>query len=265
MKKSILAIGLALSVLTAAGTTSFAQGEATVTFTANGNLEYGNVESGEGGVKLGDAFEGVAPGETRSQTIQIQNHNSRTADFYMSAEAVEALERNAASAKGAGYEMKLTAGDQVLYDSAVGGYGAGSEAAASTTGIENMNDALKDYILIATLAKGQSTNVVFSITFDGEAMDNTAAIDYSWTQGQLAFQFMVGYEDPAEPTVVYKEVTKQGEAKRVNKLVEILEEAVPLSVVATGDGAMIGLGVLVLAAGVLLIVFGKKKKTEEES
>jgi len=261
MKKNILAIAMAFAVL---GTTLPAQAAdvATVSFTADNKLVYSNVTVEGNNVNLGNAFEGVAPGETRSQTIIVQNNNERTADFYMSAEAVEALERNTESARGAGYEMKLTAGETVLYDSTVGGYGAGNESAASSTGIEGMNSALEDYILIATLAKGESTNVVLSIYFDGEAMDNTTAIDYSWTEGQLAFEFKVGYEDPSGITE-YKEVTKKGETKHIKKIVEIIEEAVPLDVVATGDTAMIGIGLLVLVAGVCLVVLGKRKKEEE--
>lgn len=260
MKRSFLVLGLAL-VLGMTAMPVQAAGEATVSFTANNKLEYSNVTTDGDNVNLGAAFEGVAPGETRSQTITVQNDNNRTADFYMSAEAVKALERNTESARGAGYEMKLTAGDTVLYDSTVGGYGAGEEAAASQTGIEGMNGALEDYILIATLAKGESTDVVLTIMFDGEAMDNTTAIDYSWTEGQLAFDFKVGYEDPTGVTTVYKEVTHKGQAKYVT----IFEEGSPLAAVATGDASMIGIGIVVLVAGIFLVVFGKRKKAEEQS
>ena len=263
MKKSIITVLLTAALLTAPAAGVRAQGEPTVAFTADNRLEYSNVTEENGTVNLGDAFQNVAPGETRSQTIRIENHNRRTADFYMSAETVKALEENTASAKGAGYEMKLTAGNTVLYDSSLGGYKGGDEGTASTAGIGEMNGVLKDYILIATLAKGAYTDVVFSITFDGEAMDNTASADYSRTYGQIAFDFKAGYEDPSGPVVVYKEVKKQGEAKKANKLVEIIEEAVPLGAVATGDAAMIGIGLLVLGTGVLLILVGKKKKEKE--
>lgn len=264
MKKNFLAVMMAFTILGAAVMPAQAADGATVSFTPDNKLEYSNVTAEGNNVNLGSAFEGVAPGETRSQTITIENNNSRTADFYMSAEAVEALERNTANARGAGYEMKLTAGDTVLYDSTVGGYGAGSESAASSTGIEGMNSALEDYILIATLANGESTQVVLTIYFDGEAMDNTTSIDYSWTEGQLAFEFQVGYEDPTGITTEYKTITKKGEAKYITKIVEIFEDAVPLDAVATGDSAMIGIAVAVLAAGIFLVVFGKRKKAEEE-
>lgn len=264
MRKNILALGIALAVLSTNVMPAQAAGDATVSFTENNKLEYGGGATSAGGeVNLGSAFEGVAPGETRSQTITIQNNNSKTADFYMSAETVKALENNTEAAKGAGYEIKLTTGTTVLYDSTVGGYGSGSESAASTKGIQAMNGALEDDILIATLAKGESTNVVLTIKFDGEAMDNTNAINYSWTEGQVAFEFKAGYKDPTEPTTVYKVVTKTGETKYVKNLIEIIEEAVPLSIVATGDTSMIGIGAVVLLAGIVLVVIGRRKKVEE--
>lgn len=263
MRKSFCAVGIAFAMLCMTVMPAQAAGDATVTFTENKKLEYSNVTKDGADVNLGSAFEGVAPGETRSQTITIQNNNDKTADFYMSAEAVKALENGAAQAKGAGYEIKLTAGDKVLYDSTVGGYGAGGEGSASKTGIEGMNGALEDDILIATLPKGKSANVVLTIMFDGEAMDNTALIDYSKTTGQLAFDFKVGYEDPTGTKTIYKVVTKTGEVKYVKNLKEIFEDAIPLSAVATGDTAMIGIAVAVLAAGILLMILGKRKKVEE--
>lgn len=265
MKKRILAFTMAALMLGASALPVLAEGEPTVTFTQNKKLEYSNVTTEGSNVNLGSTFEGVAPGEERSQTIIIKNENSRTADFYMSAAAIQELEKSRAEAKGAGYEIKLTAGNSVLYDSKLGGYGADNENAASNEGIREMNEALDEDILIATLSRGQQTAVVLDIYFDGEAMDNTARIDYSNAFGQLEFNFKVGYEDPTGTKPVYKVITKEGEKKIVKRLVEIVEEVVPLSAVATGDGAMIGVGALVLVAGILLVVIGKKKKTEEEA
>ena len=260
MKKSILAVGIAFAMLHASSMPVRAADNATVIFTDEKKLEYRNVTSDGSEVKLGSAFEGVAPGETRSETITLQNQNNRTADFYMSAEAVRALEEDAAQAKGAGYDIKLTVGKTVLYDSTVGGYDSTKEDAASKLGLSEMNQALKEDILIATLAHGETTDVVLTIWFDGEAMDNTTVIDYSETAGQLAFDFKVGYEEPTGVETIYKVVTRQGETRYVKKRIEIFENAVPLAAVATGDTARVGIGVAVLAAGILLLLLGKKKR-----
>lgn len=262
MKKKLFGMMLAAMVFSVSVIPVYADTGAAVTFTQDKKLEYSGVTSDADGVNLGAAFENVAPGESRSQTITVKNENTRTADFYMSAEAVKALENGAAAAKGAGYEIRLTAGDAVLYDSTLGGY---KNAVASESGIEGMNDALEDSILIATLKQGESVNVVLSIAFDGEAMDNTSVIDYSLTNGQLAFEFQVGYEDPTGTTVIVREVSEDGQVRYVKKIVEILENGVPLGAVATGDGAMIGIAVLVLAAGIFMVIAGKKKSREEEA
>ena len=259
MKRKVLALGLAITMFCAMGITAFADGNATVSFTDDKKLEYSNVGTAEGGgVSLG-SFNNVAPGETITQTITVRNDNERTADFYISAEAVKALESGAA--KGAGYDITLKAGDTT------------SAADASTTGITGMNatlgkdengDGIADYILFATLPKGKSTNVVLTIKLDGEAMDNTAGgVDYSSTAGQLAFDFQVGYEDPTGQTVIVREVGEDGQVTYVRKVVEIIENAVPLGAVATGDGAMLGLAAVVLLVGASLVILGRKKKVEE--
>lgn len=264
MRKNIWAFGLAITLFTASGVTTYAAPGATVSFTEGNTLEYGGgAEVKDGEMNLGSAFENVAPGETKEQVITIKNENNHTADFYLSAEAVKELEKGKATAKGAGYDIVLKAGDSVLYDSTVGGYNAGKNA--STTGIAGMNGALEDYILFATLKKGESANVVLSIKFDGEAMDNTSAIDYSSTMGKIAFDFLAGYEDPTGKVVIVREVTEDGGVRYVRKVVEILENGVPLGAAATGDGAMIGIATVVLVAGVVLIGIGKKRKVGEKA
>lgn len=263
MKNKLIMLAMT-AVLLGNTMTVCAAENATVTFTEDKKLEYTGVEYYEDGTpKLSTSFEGIAPGESAQQTITIENANERTVDFYMDASALQALEESAEQARGAGYDIQLTVGDTVLYNSNVGGY-ASEGAAGSESGIMEINEgALDGYVMIATLAQGESTDVNMTIFFDGEAMDNDSqAIDYSNTFGQLGFSFQVAYEDPEGPTIVYNEITQKGETNYIKQLVEIIEERVPLSVVATGDTAMIGIGILVLVAGVVLIVAAEKKKKE---
>ena len=65
MKKSIITVLLTAALLTAPAAGVRAQGEPTVAFTADNRLEYSNVTEENGTVNLGDAFQNVAPGETR--------------------------------------------------------------------------------------------------------------------------------------------------------------------------------------------------------
>lgn len=256
MKRKVLALILALTMFSALSITAFAAGDATVTFTDGNTLEY----TGASGSSLGDAFKGVAPGETKKVEIDVENKNSHTADFYISAGDLEKLETE--TAKGAGYDVELSVEANgvitSIYNSKLGGY-KDKEGAASSDGIEEMKDALDEDILFATLKNGESAKIILFVTFDGEAMGN----DYTVTDGQFAFNFKAGYQDPTGTTVIVREVTEDGQVRYVKKIVEIFENAVPLGAVATGDGAMVGLAAVVLLVGASLIILGRKKKVEE--
>lgn len=264
MKKKFLLFGLITALTFGNVLTVNAEGDAAVVFGADNKLGFTGMTDG----KLGTAFEGMAPGEEATQTITMRNDNKKTVDFYMDATAIEALEDNTMTARGAGYDIVLKAGEKELYNSKVGGYGEDNEnAAGSAEGIKAMNDgALEGYVLVATLAPGDTEQINLTVKLDGEAMDNSGAIDYSDAFGQFGFNFKVAYEDPAEPTIVTKTITKTGEKKVVKNYVNIIEEQVPLSAVATGDNALIGVGIGVLVLGIFLIIFaGRKKKVEEEA
>lgn len=243
-----------------------AAANATLTFTDGQNLEYtGTTANDDGSINLGNSFQKVAPGETREETITLKNDNNRTVDFYMSTEVLQTLE-DAGKAAGAGYDISLMAGGTSIYNSTLGGYSADGST-SSTTGIGEINEELKGNILVATLSAGQSADVVLTIGFDGEAMDNNSqGVDYSNTLGKIAFDFTAGYEDPTGITREYKYVTRSGKTNYIRRVVEIIEERTPLAAVATGDGAMLGVAAAVLAAGVFLIfAAGRRKKAEEQS
>lgn len=262
MKKKFLLFGLIAAFTFGNVLTANAAEAATVVFGADNKLEFEGMTDG----KLGNAFEGMAPGESSTQTITMKNENTKTVDFYMNASALQALEESSAKARGAGYEVTLTVGDEKLYDSTVGGY-ASDSAEGSATGLKAMNDgALEGYVLVATLAPGQTKDIKLYVKLDGEAMDNNSSIDYSEAFGQFGFSFQAAYEDPEGPKVVEKVITKTGDTKVVKNLIEIIEEKVPLAAVMTGDNAYIGVGAAALVLGIFLIIFaGRKKKVEEES
>ena len=122
MNKRILTFGLLITLLVGTTLQVGAASDATVTFTENKELAYSNVTNTSGTVDLGDAFVGVAPGETRSQTIILKNEFDKVIDFYMSAQVLQALEDSSTKAAGAGYDIVLTAAGNELYNSKLGGY-----------------------------------------------------------------------------------------------------------------------------------------------
>ena len=263
MKRKILMLICIIGTLTAGSLTAAAADTATVTFTQDRELVYGNVTAdSDNTVNLGNAFEDVAPGETRTQTITLINENDNTVDFYINAQVLQALEENRANAAGAGYDIVLTAADKELYNSRLGGYNNSGED-GSNVGLKEMNDsAINNDVLAATLKKGESAEVALQITFDGEAMDSTDNIDYSNALGALSFGFKVDYKDPGVQIIEDKVVVEKGETRYVT---QIVEQQAPLAAVATGDTAMIAGGVTALAAGILLLLVTGRKKDKEDA
>ncbi len=256
-----MAIALTITALMGASITAFAAGEhPTVTFNEDKVLEYSNItETPEGKISLGNAFEAVLPGETRSQVITLQNENAQTVDFYMSADVVQSLEE-AGKASGAAYDIHLTAGDTVLYDSTLGGYDASSRG--NEAGLAEMNASLEGDVFVATLEEGRTVDVTLTISFDGEAMDNTSASDYSNALGALNFNFKAGYEEPNNEEVVEKIVVRKGETIYEKEIIEIVDEVTPLAV-KTGDNTFVWAAIAVLILGIVLFVLTGKKKDKK--
>ncbi|NLG05164.1 MAG: hypothetical protein GX567_15240, partial [Clostridia bacterium] len=117
MKKKIWMIGMTTAFMVAMTTTAYAS--TTVEFTNDNKLVY------NGTTDMGDAFEGMAPGEEKSQSLTIKNSNSNTTTFFMSADTLEYFE-NTTTASGGLYDVKLTIQPPtgtaiILYDSSLGG------------------------------------------------------------------------------------------------------------------------------------------------
>lgn len=260
MERKILTIITLVFTVMMTPLTVAASEAATLTFTQGKKLVYSNVSETGSNVSLGTAFEGVAPGETRTQTITLKNENKKTVDFYMSTQVLQALEESRETAAGAGYDIILTANGKELYNSVLGGYTA-SDSSGSKDGLKEINDSiLTDDVLVATLAKGKTADIILQISFDGEAMDNTSAIDYSNALAKVSFDFKVSYEN-SKTVVTDKIIVQKGDTRYVTKTVE---QKIPLAV-KTGDTAMIFSGVVVLMAGIALFFFTSKKKTEGNS
>lgn len=240
MKKQICIMGAAV-LLAITCVMPVKAADSTVTFTGSGSLDTPST--------YGDVFNNMAPGETKSLTIQVKNENNNTADFYMSTEVMKAFE--SATTKGAGYDVKLTAGGVTIYDSTAGGYT--SSGSGSEKGLGELNDSLDSSILIKTLAKGETTDVVLTIGLDGEGVDKNTG--YANALGSIQFAFSAGYEDPTGPYTVYKVVTKTGETKYL----KIFDQKVALAA-QTGDSFIWWAGAVVVIAGVVMVIMGLRRK-----
>lgn len=242
MKKKVFGMVALFGMLLGSVNTGAAETPAVV-LTAQDEITYENCTDN----RFGDTFEGMAPGDERTQTIQIVNENSHEAAFFLSQKTVEALEE-ANQAAGGAYTLKISVGEseesaESLIDIMAGGYTDADRA--STEGLAEITE-LQDYTYLVQLASGKSTNLYLTLSLNGEGMDSTTNVDYTNAVAKLQFQFRAYYKDEATPTVI----------------TEITDEKVPLfSFVKTGDATNIALfaGILLAGVAVLLTAWAKRK------
>lgn len=258
MKKKTLMLGL-MMVLTMGFTTTAGAAEAdkTVSLTADNEITYT-----DGTSDINNAFEGMAPGDTRTVTIRVQNESDHTASFFISQETLSYLEEKETASGGAySYDLKVgNANDGTavsLLDTVAGGYDA--SLAADNQGLNGITE-LENYQYLAELGTGEYTNVYLTLTIDGEGFDSTDAVNYENATGQLEFNFRAYYED-REPVVVTQTVVEKGQDTIVTKIVDQL---VPLAeYVQTGDTSSILTVSLILLAGVVLVMAAMKRRKAE--
>ena len=96
--------------------------------------------------ELAGAFDGMAPGDSRTVVIKIENQNSHKASFFISQKTTDALEE-AGKASGGAYEFQVEIGNDTgrisLLDADAGGY---AENVASAEGLAEITE-LNEYLL----------------------------------------------------------------------------------------------------------------------
>lgn len=260
MKKKVLAVlGTVLMLSSGLSTTTYAAETElveTVVFTSENEIKYI-----DGSTNLEEAFMGMAPGETRTVAIKVENQNSHTTSFYISGETTKALEEINDSAKGGAYEVQLAIGKELesakaLLESIAGGYN--SDSAASEEGLKEITE-LQGYQYLTELDENQYTNLYLTIALEGEGMDSTNEVDYSNAVGSLAFHFQAHYEeDESKPT-------ENQEGKKGKETDNIEKNVSRTRIVKTGDTLPIAGLLVVLAAGITLVVVAVKRGKEEKS
>lgn len=222
--------------------------------------------------ELAGAFDGMAPGDSRTVVIKIENQNSHKASFFISQKTTDALEE-AGKASGGAYEFQVEIGNDTnrtsLLDADAGGY---AENVASAEGLVEITE-LNEYRYMTALNPGESTDVYVTLTLDGEGMDSANGIDYSRAAGAMEFEFRAYYADDRKPVVITNYVTEYGEDNVVTKVVKkvipktVTEQLVPLANgVRTGDPLTVTVSAGVLVAGIVIVgIAVKKRKVERES
>lgn len=202
-----------------------------------------------------DVFSGMAPGDSRTAVIRIENQNENDASFFLSHKTTDTLEEINKSAGGA-YEFCVEIGNETnkwtLLDTQAGGY---TNHVPGTEGLFEIRE-LNEYRCIAQLACGGVTNVYVTLTLDGEGMDSAGGIDYSNASGAMQFQFCAYYEKDGIPVLIPQEEVKPTPQQTVT----LLES------VKTGDIVWIkALAGILCAAGVGLTAAAVKKERGREN
>ena len=217
----------------------------TVAYTPSETMEY---TAGD----LTGVFAGMAPGDTKTATIEIQKNSGHAANISISQETVKALE-DASDASGGAYTYDLTYvdanGETVsLMKAVAGGY---SGDTARTAGLKDIQE-LQDYKVISRLESGDKTYVYLTLGMDGEGIKN----DYVGTSGEIDLKFMASYVDSDTGKIVYTQTTEErkGQTRYVDRVVETL---IP---VATGDNSMVFVGLVIMGIGVICIILGARKQ-----
>lgn len=260
MKKRTLMFGLVM-MLTMGFTTGAAAAEAdkTVVLTEQNEIEYADDKA-----DISNAFQGMAPGDTKTVTIRVQNDNSHTASFFISQETLNYLEEKENASGGAyTYDLKVgTANDDSavsLLDTVAGGYD--SSLSADNQGLNGITE-LEDYQYFAELGTGEYTNVYLTLTIDGEGFDSTDSVNYENAEGELEFNFRAYYKD-REPVIVTETVTEQEPDTVITKVIDQVVKVA--GEVKTGDSILMAVvfgGVLI--AGILLVIIALKKRKAED-
>lgn len=248
MKKRILCLAMAAIMAVGMTTTTFAetlQGSKDWQASFDGSKMSSNFTSAD---MKKDVFQ-LQPGDSIKLQVGLKNNADKETDWYMTNEVIQSLEDTQSIAEGGayGYELTYVGPDQkekVLYSSET----VGGEDAQKKEGLHQATDALKDYLYLDRLAKGESGSVHLTVQLDGETQGN----DYQDTLASLQMNFAV------EPVTVTKTVTTTPTPTKRN-LVKSPKTGDTTQILAISAVAMVS-GVILLILTLILI---KKRKEEK--
>ena len=249
MKKRIIALGMAIIMVLGFSTVVYGDDNiATVKADADGKLVAENVSL--------DTFDGMAPGDKRTEMIVVKNESEDVQYFYVLQKTLTSLEESNQTAGGA-YTFDVRVGE--AYDSAasllskkVGGYD--SNGNAREDGLKDVtelseNDVTSDgYTMFASLKPGETTNLYINISINGEGND----INYANAIGEMELGFKVNT------------IERRPENKVIPRLKTIVKNKIIKRYVKTGDSYMLFVygGMLVAGIAVVVIAFKRRKKEE---
>ena len=193
MKKKLISLLLMALLMLALTATTFADTIPTasdwqVTFNKQEKME-SNFNSG----MIADALSNVQPGDDATFIITVKNDSGETVDWYMRNHIIDSLEDT--STRGAvngGYSYvlnyKTSSGSmRELYNSNKVGGGFEGYTSPAGPGLNEIDEALKEYMYLDRMESGKSGTVTLYVALDGESQDNS----YQNAAANLQMQFAV--------------------------------------------------------------------------
>ncbi len=226
--------------------------EWTVTFTADGVMDYGQMKTED----LMYELSGLQPGDNMTITVNLKNQNKETVDWYMWNRIIESLEDQnvdesgnpIASAGAYTYILTYTGPDgkenDIYRSETVGGEKENSDN--SFVGLYEATATLEDYFYMFTTKSGESGFITLYVELEGETQGN----DYQDALAELNMRFMVVIPDEESSRTTPPPSPNTGDANT----------PMPYFVAMGVSGAVI----LVLAT-VLVVRRKKEDAAEEES
>lgn len=117
-------------------------------------------------------FRMMDPGESRTQTLVLENTDNKPMDFYMSVDILENISQTAPG-ENARYEIKVTSGKEVLLEEQID--------ASEPSGDSKLGKEWK----LDTLNKDEKKQVNLTLTLNGESMGNA----YQGQKGKIQIIF----------------------------------------------------------------------------
>lgn len=189
-----------------------------------------------------DEIRQLQPGDDITFTVNLDNANAHTVDWYMSNKVLSSLEDSKEIAIGGGYSYLLTyagpAEEKTLYDSST----VGGDTKEGKEGLKGATNALDEFFYLDTLSQGQVGQVKLVVALDGETQGNA----YMNTLANLKMNFAVEL-NKAEPETTTPDGTEPPTKPNGSRT--------PSTYVKTGDSSRLLILFIVMAvSGVLLLI-----------
>ncbi len=233
MKKIVLTLCLVIAALLG-GVTNICAKDTEVVLDKNGKLNVDEINC--------NAFDDMAPGDTRTEKITVKNNSTKTQNFYISQNTISTLEECNCT-EGAAYKFDLLIGEDektavsMLLKEA-GGYD--STGAASSDGLAEIEE-IENYTFFETLKPQESTNLYITLYLNGEGND----INYANAVAKLQLGFKTD-------TYTHGTTTHQNVSKNI---VDIIKTNPIYRYVKTGDTNNIWIYIVIALVGVGMFGF----------